>query len=602
MPLLVPVFVAEKLDQLDRELPPLKQYELNSMFAGAQNAEGLTAEERKGAFGEAVVFSLLPRFVDETSVWGTYFGPMSRVPQTDGSERHFPDIAGLDAEIIDHWQERSKRASHPVLRARYADAVWDLSARAIETRPPVEYAHIATDAYLDAIETQKHGDPLEAILCAKRAPQIALAINDRTRIDRAKALLLELLSNSAQSPRLIGLWSTCFDALYDPGNKRLALTNQEEARMAAILEDVLGRCSDQSGPDFSPWGSQAAAQRLAKYHQKAQRSEQMREVIRKAGQAFESMASNADPLVAMAWLQPIIDDYHNRGMTEDVARAALLSQQKGANARDSVRTIKVSTDVDPKEIERFIERLTEGSLDQVLRQITAQFMPRLQEVRDLMRKMREVAPISSLMPVVHVQDARLVASAGSVEQDPEGRLIMQLAHNLGITAQFLTITLERARERHSLDAEKIASFLLQSPVYDPSRHSTIVEALQGYFSGDLAKFVHLAVPQIEQALRTLLGLMGHPTSKPTRQGTMDVKSLNDLLRDDAIKGCFEEDTQMYLLTFLADRRGVNLRNDLCHGLWPVDRITPALASQVLHVLMTLSLVRENKPPDEAPNS
>ena len=67
-----------------------------------------------------------------------------------------------------------------------------------------------------------------------------------------------------------------------------------------------------------------------------------------------------------------------------------------------------------------------------------------------------------------------------------------------------------------------------------------------------------------------------------------------LLREEAIKACFGENIHVYLLTFLADRRGVNLRNDLCHGLLPVDHITPPMANQVLHVLMTLALVRENK--------
>src|ERR1019366_256585 len=164
---------------------------------------------------------------DEPSVWGTYFGPMSRFPMTDGSEVQSPDITTLGRDIIEYWQERSKQAVHPVLRARYADAVWDLAVRVTGTRAPVEYAYLAIDSYLQTIDTEKHSDTLEAVFYAKRALHVALTINDRTRIDQAKVTLLRLLGDSAVDPRSIGVWASAFDALY--GNKRLALTEPETA-------------------------------------------------------------------------------------------------------------------------------------------------------------------------------------------------------------------------------------------------------------------------------------------------------------------------------------------------------------------------------------
>jgi hypothetical protein len=564
------------------------------MFGGALRGEALCEDERKGALAEVMVFNLLPGDDDQPSCWGTYFGPTSRLPGNDGTEIQIPDVSEFDADIIDHWEQRSGLAVHPVLRARYADAVWDLAERVTGTRPSVEYAQTAIDAYLETITSEKYDDALEAIFYAKRALKIGLAINDRTRIGQCKAALLRLLSNSAADPKLIGLWAIGFDALYDPGNKRLALTESEKTELISLLEDVLRRCSDPSGSDFSPWASQAAAQRLARHHERSGKKEDVKRAIRTSGQAFESIASKADPLVAMAWLQPVIDEYHNRGMTEDEDRAALLSQEKGKNVRDSLRTIRVSTEVESGKIDRFIEGLIEGNLDEALGRITAHFIPRAQDVRDLLLKIREVAPFSSLTPVARVEEGRLVGTAGSLDQDPDGRLVMQLSQNLGITAQFLTIALERARERHALDEDKIASFLFVSPVYDASRRATIQEALQAYFSRDFVKFVHMAVPQIEQALRTLLGLLGQPIFKPTRQGAMDVKNLNDLLREETLRACFNEDIWLYLRTFLADRRGVNLRNNLCHGLTPVDHITLPLANQVLHVLLTLALVRKNE--------
>ena len=147
-----------------------------------------------------------------------------------------------------------------------------------------------------------------------------------------------------------------------------------------------------------------------------------------------------------------------------------------------------------------------------------------------------------------------------------------------------------------MDTEKIAAFLFASPAFDPIGRSTILEALKAYFLNDPVKFVYLAVPQIEQALRTLLYLMGQPVNKPTRNGgAMDVKNLNDLLADVVFKTAIPENIRLYLQALLADRRGVNFRNNLCHGLVPLEKLTLTMANLILHALMTLSLLKPDAP-------
>lgn len=48
---------------------------------------------------------------------------------------------------------------------------------------------------------------------------------------------------------------------------------------------------------------------------------------------------------------------------------------------------------------------------------------------------------------------------------------------------------------------------------------------------------------------------------------------------------------LYLLTFLADPRGYNLRNRLSHGLMRHEQFRRQNADRVIHVLLLLSLIR-----------
>src|SRR5262249_54041851 len=92
--------------------------------------------------------------------------------------------------------------------------------------------------------------------------------------------------------------------------------------------------------------------------------------------------------------------------------------------------------------------------------------------------------------------------------------------------------------------------------------------------------------------RQLLAFLEVPILKAGRNGLMQIKNLNDILREQAIKAALGEDLRLYLQTFLADERGQNIRNNVCHGLTPAPQFNQRLADQTLHALLAVSLVRK----------
>jgi hypothetical protein len=211
------------------------------------------------------------------------------------------------------------------------------------------------------------------------------------------------------------------------------------------------------------------------------------------------------------------------------------------------------------------------------------------------------APILARIEVTRIVDGHFAAQAGSIETDPDGRLIMQLAQYIDGEDLFLVPALERIRERHLPDARTILSVLEASPIFDPERRVLIEDGIQAYIAGDHVKATHVFVPQVEHTLRRLLTLLGVPTLRAGRNGIMQVKNLNEILREAAIQTALGEDLQLYLLTLLVDQRGQNIRNMICHGFASPVHLNQRVADRMLHVLLTLSLVRE-KPSPNAPAS
>ncbi len=126
----------------------------------------------------------------------------------------------------------------------------------------------------------------------------------------------------------------------------------------------------------------------------------------------------------------------------------------------------------------------------------------------------------------------------------------------------------------------------------------MTEGIEAYLKGDHVKAVHVFIPQIEAALRALLGLLGLPTNKPMRssKGVMQAKNLNDVLGDPNVKEILGSDAILYLQTFLNDPRGQNLQEqDLTR---PDRKAIPEkpLADRVFHVLLALNLIRRKDAP------
>jgi lysyl-tRNA synthetase class 1 len=91
-----------------------------------QQLEGAIEAENFAAWSEILAFTLVGNRT-AVSPWGAFFAPLGSGTDKDGNTVYFPDIADATTAVIDHWAGRARRITHPVLKARYADLVWELA-------------------------------------------------------------------------------------------------------------------------------------------------------------------------------------------------------------------------------------------------------------------------------------------------------------------------------------------------------------------------------------------------------------------------------------------------------------------------------------------
>jgi|ERR1700733_717303 len=170
----IPDWVQEVLTSFDQKKEAHSELQIVDELDRVRKAHGdLSDEDFKGYVAERSAF-FFRGHADKDSVWGTYFGPMAILTRTDGVEVRVPDIKELDGEVVLHWEARARSAKDPVMRARYADAVWDLKQVITNERPSHEFAQIAIDAYLLASRERLYTMEIEGVNWLKRALSLSL--------------------------------------------------------------------------------------------------------------------------------------------------------------------------------------------------------------------------------------------------------------------------------------------------------------------------------------------------------------------------------------------------------------------------------------------
>lgn len=544
---------------------------------------------------EITAFDLAENLQDSEIGWGTYYGPKLVWKKEDGSIVEYPSISQITPILIDYWERRSREASHPVMRARYSDLVWVFSEKIAGKKPHFNMATSAIDSNVDIASRGDYKHDVEIFKKLERSLYLALTLNDAQRVEKVRDAIIAYEDKVAKD-ELIGLWGYSYDLLIE--NKKVPLTESQRIKIIDDLEKRLERISnppEQSNLD--PWAAERAANRLANYYRALDRKGDVKRVLLKYGGAFEKLSEQASAILAMSWLQDVYEIYQNYGLKEDAERIAVKLQSIGPKTRDEMKPISVSREIKREEMDKYVAQIIEGDKETALARVAIRYISRKKGVEKQLHDLSKKAPITFLF-AKKIQDVRgtPIAEVGPLEQDLEGNIILQTDQNMKIESIFIRKVLDSLFHKFEVDAKQLVDYIYKAPIFKEERREIVLEGVNSYLENRHLTAIHLLVPQVEEAVRTLVRNNGGAVLKPARIGGGFVnKTLDELLRDPIFSnvfGEFGEDVALYLRILFTDRRGWNIRNCVCHGLWPAVAFGIPVADRIIHSILCLALVRE----------
>jgi hypothetical protein len=254
-----------------------------------------------------------------------------------------------------------------------------------------------------------------------------------------------------------------------------------------------------------------------------------------------------------------------------------------------MHTVESATTLDFSEWDVFIDdMITNTGRDAVFNLVANdRNLPRLDDVRALTIEQTERFPIRSLVTNIVVTDDTLNV-VGSPEDFLDRETWRTYGMELSLRFVYLSRALRRMEERRSFDNARLVEAIESGELFS-GRSWILAHAAERYYAGDYISFLHVALPQVEEAVRSLVRRVGRRVTVSGRDGQMELKPLGALLA--SLRGLLDEDLLHFLEFALCHRQGWNLRNGVMHGVAEAPSFCQQICDVVLWIVLRLSLLR-----------
>ena len=309
--------------------------------------------------------------------------------------------------------------------------------------------------------------------------------------------------------------------------------------------------------------------------------------------------AGADPLLLAHFVEKAARSYQKLGGHADKVKELLRAH------RDSLRkgmetAPEYSTTLDLSDVcEAAQEEMRLGLQDHPLKRFLG--MWKVQELDEAKTRAKADAATSQ---VLHALPTTVVTQEGNVAKHVPGGVANAEERETHETVQAYSslqgaggVMLAAAARELASGGERLWKTELDELLKDhpliPVDHRALVErAIDAGFQGDGVIFAHIAIPQVEFALRRLSETGSGKTTKLTRNGAQQEIDLNELLREPVVVSNLGQGLTWELRTLLIEQAGSNLRHRMCHGLLPAAAFEgPYISFLLWLVLIVLEQTR-----------
>lgn len=546
---------------------------------------------------EAAAFYLTPR----GKTFPGYFQPA--IVYVDGSTSPARDY--FTVERLAWMAKRARETASCVHGAHLADVCWDFALK----KDP-ELARLAFDKYLEcANQYWAAGAGLDFGEALKRAAELASSIKDAVRLARLNPIIRARAEDLDKRKE----FRYCLDLADALENSRQTPPNDEEQLLilkilnngATYYREAHPKRDGSFGPTNAPNEHMSrsftdAQLRLSKAWKRTEITAETAKL--ELAQSYEREAEKAgNHLARLVFLRDAEKLYGELGKAAEQSRTRVAMAKAGKGAESEMKLFRGEFQIPHAEIDEYIKPLIGASLSVSLSQLAAapHFIPDLNETKESAAKRKKEFPFQAIVPRVILKDGHLVGSASSEEELLATTTVRDFVMGIKIGGVFRSRLFERLTKEQGLSKDGLLVPFREWGYCKEKHLEFLGVGFDHYLKGDYVSSIHVLIPQFEDVLRGFLERSGQPISDPQR-GKFII--LDSLLKDPVLALAAGENLITWYKLSLSDPAGMNLRNDVAHGLSSPEVMTKETAELVIHILLSMTSfeLEENKAHEQKP--
>ena len=297
-------------------------------------------------------------------------------------------------------------------------------------------------------------------------------------------------------------------------------------------------------------------------------------------QQAEQISAPGQELVATHWLEKAHEAYRNiPGMREKADGVYAQLRESQRLAAKSIGPITTEIPNATEMIKQARDYVAGKSLREALLGLATvvpvtDYEQEFQNARELM----EMYPLQGLFGGVTMDHsgrvvARTRATFTADEQEFELALWERVVRQVDLGYQMNVQTgivpaMKQLNFEHSLTLEDLVDLVADNPFVAPGHEELFARGFLAGFRWNLAEALSILVPQVENAVRQVLGRAGHEVTKRDKHGLQNFIQMGVMLseRRADLEEILDKDIVHELRVLFVDQNGADLRNQIAHGL------------------------------------
>lgn len=299
-------------------------------------------------------------------------------------------------------------------------------------------------------------------------------------------------------------------------------------------------------------------------------------------------------LVKAHFLELALKHYAEIGESEKVEKMKVAIRESYIASRSEFKEIRVEMQMSQeavKEIQGAWEVYRGLSAEDILNSmvIDKNLIPDLDRVELLTKQQQETFVLQSLFSSGVVTDGKKVFQPTNDEEKHLMKLNENYVRNIDFILSYLLIPIiDISINEKGLASEFVVKKLTSWP-YLLENNARIIEAgIKSYFSGDYVSSLHILVPQLEACVRNLFAQAGYATTSIKKGLAQHEITFNEFLKNEDVISVLGKAYHKYLQVVMVEQTGLNLRNEIAHGLINIESCNKATCSLILYLLLSIT--------------